>query len=546
MVEMKAPMMDYQLTLDAILRRGEQLFGHKRIITRLPDRSFHEYTYSEMGRRARQLATALRARGYGGGTRVATLCWNHYQHVEAYFGIPLSGNVVHTLNIRLHPGDLAYIVNDAADRLLIVDESLLPAYEAMRDRVSFDDVIVIGRAPSGMTSYETFLESGGDVEGDDPALRETDPALLCYTSGTTGRPKGVLYSHRALTLHAFTCALPNSIGPAEDDVTLPVVPMFHANAWGYPHTATLVGAAQVLPGPFVDPASLVDAFETYRVTLTAAVPTVWSGVLALLDERPGFHDLSALRRLVVGGSAASASLIDGFDKRHGIRAIHAWGMTEMTPLGTVCEPTSELRDEAPDAALRRRIKQGLPVPLVEIRGRGEGGLIAWDGAAMGELEVRGPFVASGYVGSAQDPERWTDDGWFKTGDIVTIDEHGYVEIQDRAKDLVKSGGEWISSLALENALLGHPAVREAAVIATPDERWGERPLACVVASGEPPSAQELRSFLGEHVAKWWIPEAFEFVDEIPKTAVGKVDKADLRRRYSRSTGELRSNEPSPA
>ena len=530
---MKAPMMDYQLTLDAILRRAEQLFPRKRIVTRLPDRSFHEYTYRDLGRRARQLASALRGRGYADGARIATLCWNHYQHVEVYFGVPLSGNVVHTLNIRLHPRDLAYIANDAGDRILIVDESLLYVYEGFKDDVAFDDVVVIGEAPSGMTSYEGLLDSAVDRGDDGPALRETDPALLCYTSGTTGRPKGVLYSHRALTLHAMTCALPHSIGPAEDDVALPVVPMFHANAWGYPHTATLVGATQVLPGPYLDPASLVEAFETHRVTLTAAVPTVWSGVLALLDEHPGAHDLTSLRRLIVGGSAASASLLDGFEKRHGIRAIHAWGMTEMAPLGTVCELTSELRGEAGDVSLRRRIKQGLPVPLVEVRGRGEGGLIAWDGAAMGELEVRGPFVASAYVGGEQNADRWTSDGWFRTGDIVTIDEHGYIEIQDRAKDLVKSGGEWISTLALENALVAHPDVREAAVIARPDERWGERPLACLVPAGEcRPSAEELRVFLLDRVAKWWIPDVFEIVEEIPKTAVGKIDKAELRRRFT--------------
>jgi fatty-acyl-CoA synthase len=532
-------MMDYQLTLDMILRRAEELFPRKQIVSRLPDRRLHHYTYADLGRRARALAAALCARGYADGTRIATLCWNHHQHLETYFGVPLSGNVIHTLNIRLHPDDLAYIVADAGARVLILDESLLPVYEQFSEQVSLDEVVVVGDAPLGTTAYESLVD-GDSLANAAPDIRETDAALLCYTSGTTGRPKGVLYSHRSLVLHALACSLPGSIGPTENDVTLPVVPMFHANAWGYPHAATLVGATQVLPGPFVDPQSLVDTFEELAVTLTAAVPTVWLGVLELLDADPTKYDLSALRRLIVGGSAASASLLAGFEERHGIRAIHAWGMTEMAPLGSVCELTSELVDSPPDERLRRRAKQGMPVPMVEMRARGEDGFIPRDGVAVGELEVRGPFVASAYFADESAGTSWTEDGWFRTGDMVSIDEHGYMEIHDRLKDMVKSGGEWISSIALENALMTHPAVREAAVVAVLDERWGERPLACVVlAPGAEAEADELRAFLMTSVAKWWVPDTVTFIDEIPRTAVGKFDKAELRRRfadYSESKG----------
>lgn len=526
-------MMEYQLTLDAILRRAEQLFPRKRIISRLPDRSFHAYTYADMTLRARRLASALARRGFADGTRVATLCWNHYQHIECYFGVPLSGNVVHTLNLRLHADDLAYVVADAQARVLIVDESLLPLYEAFRDRVDLDTVVVIGEAPGYAISYEELIAEGERSATPQTELAESDAALLCYTSGTTGRPKGVLYSHRALVLHAMSCALPGSIGPAEDDVVMPVVPMFHANAWGYPHVSTLSGATQVMPGPFLDAESLLETIETHRVTLSAGVPTVWMGVLSALDAEPGKRDLSALRRLIVGGSAAPTSLLKGLEKRHGIHAIHAWGMTEMTPLGTVSAITSELADDREDASWRRRIKQGLPVPFVEIRARWNDELIAWDGRSVGELEVRGPCVARAYFGAEADLGRWTADGWFRTGDVVSIDEHGFIEIKDRAKDLVKSGGEWISSLALENALLEHPGISEVAVIAVPDDRWGERPLPCIVASeADRPTAESLSEFLDGRVAKWWIPERVELLDELPKTGVGKYNKVELRRRFA--------------
>ncbi len=530
---MEGLMMDYPLTLAPILRRAEALFAHKQIVTRLPDKSFHRYSYADFARRAKQLSVALRRLGVRRGERVATLGWNHYQHLEAYFGVPLAGAVLHTLNLRLHPSDLTYIVNHAEDRALILDESLLPLFEKLRSDVRIEHLIVVGKAPAGMIGYEELL-AGADADAfEDPGLEERDAAAMCYTSGTTGRPKGVVYSHRAIVLHSLVQAA-GVFGPRESDVVLPVVPLFHVNGWGFPFTCTMVGATQVFPGPHLDPASLLEDFERERVTVTAGVPTIWLGILRLLDESPKRYDLSSLRALAVGGSAAPPAMIRGFDERHGLKVIHAWGMTETTPLGTVAELASDLERADPETQLRYRAKQGLPVPFVEIRARtDDGGVVAWDGKTMGELEVRGPWVARAYHESPESADRFTADGWFRTGDIVTIDARGYVDIQDRSKDLIKSGGEWISSVALENALMAHPAVAEAAVIAIPDERWQERPLAVVVLrSGQQATADQLREHLAPNFAKWWLPDAFEFVSEIPKTGVGKFRKSALRERFA--------------
>jgi fatty-acyl-CoA synthase len=518
-----------------ILRRGEALSPRREVVTRLPDRSLFRYTYADFARRARQLASALRRLGLRDGDRVATLCWNHHQHLEAYFGIPLAGGVLHTLNLRLHPDDLAYIVQHAADRFLIVDASLLPLLETFRARVALERVIVVGAPgtrPDGAIDYESLVTDG--VPGEPFAEPdEHDAAAMCYTTGTTGKPKGVLYSHRALVLHSLGSALADTLGLAERDSVLPVVPMFHANAWGLPFTAVMVGARLVFPGPYLDPASLLDLLQAERVTFTAGVPTIWMGILQALDSQPGAFDLSSLRTMVVGGSAAPQSMIEAFERRHGLRIVHAWGMTETTPLGSVAQPTSEIaaRPEAEQFAFRA--KQGRPAPLVEIRARGGDGLVPWDGRTMGELEVRGPWVASAYYGEAGRDERFLDDGWFRTGDIVTIDEQGAIAIQDRAKDLIKSGGEWISSVALENALMGHPAIAEAAVIPVRHAKWGERPLAVVVLRpGASATADDLRAHLAGHVARWWLPDAVEFVDAIPKTSVGKFMKSALRQRFA--------------
>jgi fatty-acyl-CoA synthase len=532
---MKGLMQDYQLTVPAILRRAEALFGHKEIATRLLDRGFHRYTYAELVPRARRFAAALATLGLERGDRVATLCWNHHQHLEVYFGAPVGGMVVHTLNLRLHANDLTYISNHAGDRVLVVDESLLPIYESFRADAPFEHVIVVshsGAVPEGAIEYEEFLARVSEGDYREPDLDENDAAAMCYTSGTTGQPKGCLYSHRAIMLHTLASTQAGTLGIQETDTVLPVVPMFHANAWGFPFTCTFVGAKQVLPGPHLDPPSLLEAFEAERVTLTAGVPTIWLGILQLLDKDPDAYDLSSLRGMIVGGSAAPRAMIEGFQERHGLHVIHAWGMTEMTPLGSVAELPSELLDAPTEERYAFRAKQGIPAPFVEIRARGVDGLVPWDGETMGELEVRGPWIVSAYY-DADSSDRFTEDGWFKTGDIVTIDRFGCIEIQDRAKDVIKSGGEWISSVGLENALMGHPAVAEAAVIAVPDEKWSERPLAVVVLKeGETATPDELRAFLEPNFAKWWLPDQFEFVDEIPKTAVGKFRKTALREQFT--------------
>ena len=530
MRRMRGLMMDFPLTLGTIFRRAETLFGAREIVTRLPDRSVRRCTYADFAARARRLAGALRALGVQPGDRVATLGWNHQQHLETYFAVPLSGAVLHTLNLRLHPDELAYIVNHADDRALVVDESLLPLYERIRSRVNVPIVIVVGAAADGTIDYETLVD-GTRTAAELHEADERDAAALCYTTGTTGRPKGVLFSHRSLALHALGLCLPDALDIGERDVVLPIVPMFHVNAWGFPHACTMAGSGLVLPGPCLDPASVLDLMARERVTISAGVPTIWMGILQALDAAPGQYDLSALRHVVVGGSAPAPALMRALEERHGIRVLHAWGMTETSPLGTVSRVPAALADAPAEARWCQRVKQGRPMPFVEIRARNGDELVGWDGQTMGELEVRGPWVAADYFKDER-ADRFTRDGWFKTGDIVTIDPNGTIEIQDRSKDLVKSGGEWISSVALENALMGHPAIAEAAVIAVPHEKWGERPLATVVLrAGMTATPEELRAFLAKDFPKYCLPDAFEFIDAIPRTAAGKFLKSALRERY---------------
>jgi fatty-acyl-CoA synthase len=530
----KGLMSDYQLTLPAILKRAEELYGKKEIVTRNPDKGFHRYTYADFVRRSKQLAVGLRELGLEKGDRVATLAWNTHQHLEAYFGIPSADLVLHTINPRLNHDDLAYIIDHAEDRVLLIDETLVEILDDLDD-VALERVLVFsaaGSAPEGLESYEDLLQSADEDDFEYPDLDENDAAALCYTSGTTGRPKGALYSHRGICLHSLALAMADGMGIRERDVVLPVVPMFHVNAWGIPFVSTMVGAKQVMPGPHLDPSSLLEDFEQERVTFTAGVPTVFLGILQTLDEDPDAYDVSSLRDLAVGGSAAPEGMIRGFQERHGLRVLHAWGMTEMSPVGTMGHLTSEFLEAPEDEQYKYRAKQGYPLPFIEIRARGDEGFVPWDGEAMGELEVRGPWVASTYFNTEEGDDKFTEDGWFSTGDVVTIDPRGYVEIRDRDKDLVKSGGEWISSVDLENALMGHEAVAEAAVIAIPHEKWDERPLAIVVLKeGQDATSEDLLSHLEDSFAKWQLPDAVEFVEEIPRTATGKFLKMELREQF---------------
>jgi len=526
---MQGLMMDFQLTLPPLLRRAETLFGDREIVTRMPDRSFHRYTYRDMARRAKQLADALRKLGLERGDRVATLCWNHYPHMEAYFGIPCGGFVLHTLNLRLHPDDIGFIAKHAGDRAVIVDRSLVPLLEKFKDQTDIEHVFVVE------DSYEELLETGSAEEWKEPQLDEWEAAAMCYTSGTTGRPKGVVYAHRSTILHALGVASLSPLGMriAEEDALLPVVPMFHANAWGYPYLAALLGTKLVFPGPYLDPESLLEDFVTEKVTWTAGVPTIWLGLLQLLDANPGKWDLSRMKGMLVGGAAVPRAMIAAYKERHGLDVVQGWGMTETSPVASVSDYVGDLRSADQDTKFDFVAMAGVPLPLVELRVRAGDQEVPWDGESMGELEVRGPWVASSYYEDAELQDRWTKDGWFKTGDIVSMHPRGFIQIKDRAKDVIKSGGEWISSVDLENAIMAHPAVAEAAVIAIPDEQWSERPLAAVVVKpGQSVSEDELRAQLADKFAKWWLPDRFEFVEEIPKTAVGKFKKTALREQFA--------------
>ena len=522
---MNGLMMDYPLTLSAVFRRAEAFFGSQEIVWRNADKSVQRYRVGEWADRTRRAAAVLRTLGIAPGDRVATLAWNHGPHLETYFAIPQAGGVLHTLNLRLHPDELAFIVNHASDRAVFIDPSLLTLWAQVRPQLTNPPIeIVFG------DQYDSLIRRTAPL-GDEPDPDENTAVAMCYTTGTTGTPKGVLYSHRAIVLHTLGLSLASVMGICELDTVCPIVPMFHANAWGMPFAAIMSGAKLVMPGPHLDASSIVDLFVRERVTVTGGVPTIWIGVLQLLDERPGAHDLSAMRAMFVGGSAVPQAMIEAFEQRHRLRIVQAWGMTEMAPLGTIAHVPPSIGSEPAEAQYRYRSKQGRPAPFIEIRGRNEDGLVAWDGQTMGELEVRGPWVAAGYY-HTDCADRFTDDGWFKTGDIVTIDATGTIQVQDRAKDVIKSGGEWISSVALECALMGHPAVAEAAVIPVDHPKWSERPLAAVVLKpGAVATAEDLRTFLAPQFPKFWLPDAFEFVEAIPRTSAGKFKKSELRQQF---------------
>jgi fatty-acyl-CoA synthase len=528
--------MQYQLTLLAFMRRAETLFGHREIVSYAPGAERFSYTYAQMLRRAKQLALALRSLGVQPGDRVATLAWNHHRHLEALWGIPASGAVLHALNLRLHPTDLAYIVRHAGDSVLLVDAELLPLFEQFRDLVDLRHVIVFaaeGHASDGTLDYEALLAAHDASDYAEPPIDEWQAAALCYTSGTTGRPKGVLYAHRALALQCMAWTMADTFGIRESDVLMPVVPMFHINNWQMPYTAGLVGAKLVLGRPQLDYPTLLQRLQDERVTVTAGITTIWLGALDYLDRHPGAYDLARLRAILIGGAAAPRSLIAGFEERYGVSVISSWGMTETAPMATVSFVTEELAGLSAEQQYNQRARPGFAAPFVELRARdADGALVAWDGRTLGELEVRGPWVISGYYNSPEAADRLTDDGWLRTGDIVTIDARGWIDLQDRSKDLVKSGGEWISSVALENALMNHPAVLEAAVIAIPHPKWLERPLAVVVLrEGHAATQAELIAHLAPHFAKWWLPDGVEFVSQIPRTPTGKFLKRALRDQF---------------
>jgi fatty-acyl-CoA synthase len=528
-------MMDVPLSIAHLVDRAERFFARTEVTSTLPNKTKRRATYSEVVRRCRRLANALTKLGVREGDRVATLSWNHQQHLECYLAVPSMGAVVHTLNLRLHPSEIAYIANHAEDVVLVVDQSLLPLFEKFRSGVpSLRHVIVVADkgepVPAGMLDYEELI-AGAPEDFTWPTVDENAAAMLCYTSGTTGSPKGVLYSHRSTVLHALVGALGQHIGCSIDEVVCPVVPMFHAAAWGLPYMAVLCGAKLVFPGPHLDPASILSLLSSERVTVAAGVPTIWIGILAALDAAPTAHDLSSIRTMVIGGSAAPPSLIEGFKKRHGLDVTHAWGMTETNPLGSVARVKPHLRGTI-EEELPVRATQGFAAPFVETRHvDGDGNVLPWDGEKMGELEVRGPWVAGSYYGG-EGTDRFTGDGWFRTGDVVRIDREGYITITDREKDVIKSGGEWISSVAVENALMSHSSVLEAAVFAAKHPKWDERPVAAIVLRPNAKATpEELQRHIEGGLAKYALPDRYVFVDQIPRTSTGKFLKSKLRELY---------------
>ncbi len=548
-------MMNTPLTLTAILERAGRYFPHVEVVSRVSATGLHRCTWGRVYQRARQLAECLTAAGLKRGDRVATLMWNHYAHLEAYMGVPAAGGVLHALNLRLHPDEIAYTANHAEDRFLICDEVLLPTLEKFLNKVKFERIFVVrhGEAASPQTdaSAEATRSSAELLSGSKerlenynawlatatgnfqfPDLSEQDAATICFTSGTTGNPKGVLYSHRALVLHTLGQAMADSSAVSQYDSVLLISPMFHVNGWGLTFTAAMVGAKIVLPGPFLDAANLLDLIVGEQVTMSCAVPTVWLAVLAEMDKRGAEWRPPKDVRILCGGTAPPESLMRGLD-RHGLHLNHSWGMTETSPLATTGHLKPAMLAWPADKQYTQRKKQGWPVPFVETRIANDQGIAPWDGQTVGELEVRGPWVAGGYYNAPDTKDRWTADGWFRTGDVAAIDPDGCVRLVDRSKDLVKSGGEWISSVDLENTLMSHPAVREAGVVAVRHEKWQERPLAVVVLKpGASATADELRAFLGAKFAKWQLPDDFVFVPELPHTSTGKLLKAELRKRYA--------------
>jgi fatty-acyl-CoA synthase len=530
---MDSTMQDFPLTIAAIMRHGCGVHGARTVATATAD-GYRHMTYRELGQQAAQLANALRRLGVTGDQRVGTFMWNNAEHLAAYLAVPSMGAVLHTLNIRLFPEQIAFVANEAEDQIVLVDASLVKLLAPVVGELeTVHTVIVVGEGDlrplqeSGKTVLRYADVIGGEsTEFDWPQIDENAAAAMCYTSGTTGNPKGVVYSHRSSFLHAMGACTTNGIGVGAIDKVLPIVPMFHANAWGLPYAALMAGADQVLPDCHLDARSLIGMVEKLRPTVAGAVPTIWNDVLHRLEDDPE-HDMSSLRLVVCGGSAVPVSLMRTFEEKHGVQIRQLWGMTETSPMATMAWPPP---DTPEDQHWAFRATQGQPVCGVEMRiVDDDGAVLPNDGNAVGEVEVRGPWIAGSYYLGRDDSK--FDSGWLRTGDVGRIDERGFVTLTDRAKDVIKSGGEWISSVELENCLIGHPQVLEAAVVGVPDERWQERPLAVIVAKHSV-SAEELRKFLADKVARWWLPERWTFVDEIPRTSVGKYDKKAIRARYA--------------
>ncbi|MFC8199319.1 long-chain fatty acid--CoA ligase [Streptomyces sp. NPDC057298] len=547
---MLSTMQDVPLLISRILTHGSTIHGSSQVITWTGESEPHRRSFAEIGARAAQLAHALRDDlGVRDDDRVATLMWNNAEHVEAYYAIPAMGAILHTLNLRLPPEQLVWIVNHAADRVVVANGSLLPLLAPLLPHLkSIEHVVVSGPGDRSLLDGATVqvheyddLIAGKPESYDWPELDERQAAAMCYTSGTTGDPKGVIYSHRSIYLHSMQVNMAQSMGLTDGDTSLVVVPQFHVNAWGLPHAMFMTGVNVLMPDRFLQPAPLAEMIESERPTHAAAVPTIWQGLLAELKAKP--RDVSSLTQVTIGGSACPPALMTAFDEL-GMRVCHAWGMTETSPLGTIARPPAHV-EVGSDEEFAYRLTQGRFPAGVEARLTGPGGeRLPWDGESAGELEVRGPWIAGAYYGGQgaevlRPADKFSEDGWLKTGDVGTISADGFLTLTDRAKDVIKSGGEWISSVDLENALMAHPDVAEAAVVAVPDDKWGERPLATVVLKeGASADFNELRSFLaGEgKIAKWQLPERWTIIETVPKTSVGKFDKKVLRRQYA--AGEL--------
>ncbi|WP_280421661.1 long-chain fatty acid--CoA ligase [Nocardia carnea] len=539
---MLSTMMDDQLSLATLLRYASTFVGDSTVSTWTGD-GVRTMTYREVGADSARLANALTELGIGRGDRVGTFMWNNNEHLVAYIAIPAMGSVLHALNIRLSPEQLIYVANHAEDQVVLVDGSLVPMFgqylpqlKTVRHVIVVNGDVAAVPAVDGVTvhDYSELLAKYPDTF-DFPVVDERTAAAMCYTSGTTGDPKGVVYSHRSNWLHSMQATTPAAMGLRIDDTVLGIVPMFHANAWGLPYAALMTGANVLMPDRFLQPGPLLEMMAAVKPTFAAAVPTIWGGVLAALAAQP--QDITHLRAVVVGGSAAPPSMMKAFEEKHGVRVVHAWGMTETSPLGSLAHPPHGVSEEE---AWTYRVTQGRFPAAVQARLVGDdGSVVPNDGKSLGELEVRGPWITGSYYspdGAAVDPGKF-DDGWLRTGDVGKITPNGYLTLVDRSKDVIKSGGEWISSVDLENAVMGHPAVAEAAVIGIPDEKWDERPLAAiVVAEGASVQPEELREFLSARFAKWQLPEYWTFIEEVPKTSVGKFDKKRLRARYA--DGEL--------